>query len=343
MRWDIGIDLGTENIRMTEAGHGPTLDAPALLALRESDEEGNSFAAGPAAYALLGRACQGVQVVRPLRDGVLENNLYAERLLRWALQQQDESRRVRRPAVLITHAPHARPVQKEALLRAALNAGAAEASLIRSDVAAALGTGLDLLAPEAKLVVDVGAGSITASVFTMGRLAASETLPYGLDRVDETLIHLLRTEDGFAIGQRTAAELKQMLGSALPPAAETAPMKAAGISQKRRVPELRAVSPQLVWQACEPLVRELLRLCVSVVEQAPFGLVADLNDEGMVLCGGGALLPGLDKRLGDGLGIPCRIEESPGAGVVKGLAEYMAHTERYEKPLGWALADVARR
>ena len=340
MRWDIGIDLGTENIRMTETGHA-ALDAPALLAFREGREA--PFAAGGAAHALLGRACAGVTVVAPLKDGVLENNMYAERLLRWTLQQQTEARRPRRLAVLLTQAPHARPVQQEALLRAALDAGASDAALIRSDVAAALGGGLNILAPEGKLLVDVGAGSMTASLFTMGRLAASGTLPFGLNRIDESLVHTLRMEEGFLIGLRTAAELKQMLGSALPPAEGSAPMKVAGINLRKRQPELRAVSPELVWRACDGLVRELITLVMSVLQEAPEALTADLSDAGMLLAGGGALLSGLDKRLGDAIGIACRREEAPAASAVQGLAIYMDHTELYEDRFEWALSPVARR
>lgn len=341
MRWDLGIDLGTENIRMAAAGRGVILGAPALLTLREGSE--SPFAAGEAAHALLGRTCEGMRVVAPLRDGVLENNMYAEKLLRWAIQQQESGKKARRPAVLITHAPHARPVQQEALMRSAIEAGAGEASLIRSDVAAALGTGMDILAPEAKMIVDVGAGSMTATLFTLGRMAATATLPFGLDRIDETIIRMLRTEEGFLIGARTAAELKQTLGSALPSAAEGVPMQAAGINIKERIPEMRAVSPELVWRACDGLVRELITMCASVMENAPEELAADLNDAGVMLVGGGARLSGLDKRIGDAFGVPCSIAEAPEACAAKGMEEYIDNTARYEKVLEWALEKVVRR
>ncbi len=341
MRWDLGIDLGTENIRMAAAGQGAVLGAPALLTLREGSE--TPFAAGEAAHALLGRTCEGMRVVAPLRDGVLENNMYAEKLLRWAIQQQEPGKKARKLAVLITHAPHARPVQQEALMQAAVEAGASEVSLIRSDVAAALGTGMDILAPEAKLIVDVGAGSMTATLFTMGRMAATANLPFGLDRIDEALIRMLRTEAGFLIGRRAAAELKETLGSALPSAAEGVPMRVAGINIKERIPEMREVSPELVWRACDGIVRELITMCASVMENAPEELAADLNDAGVMLVGGGARLSGLDKRIGDAFGIPCSVAEAPEACAVKGMAEYIDNTSRYEKPLEWALAKVVRR
>ena len=341
MRWNLGIDLGTQYVRMVEAGAASLLDAPALLAFREDVDE--PVAAGSEAQVLLGRTGPETRLTSPLRDGVLENNRSAEQLIAWALRQQEESRRPRRPAVLITQAPHARPVQQEALLRAALDAGAAEAALIRSDVAAALGAGLDILAPEGRMLVSVGAGAMTASVFTLGRLAASRTLPYGLNRVDDLLIRMLRTEQGFAIGVRAAEEIKHTLGSAQVAGADGAPMRVAGIDMVRRLPALRDIAPELVRRACEGIVRELVQLCAAVVAELPEELAADLNDTGLTLAGGGALLPGLDKRLGDELGIACHTEAVPAACAAKGLLVYVNNTRRFEQPLRWALSPVARK
>ena len=340
MRWNYGIDLGTENVRLAEPARETHMEVPALLALRDGWD--GPVAAGQAAHVLLGRTGPETRLVTPLRDGVLENNLYAEQLLSWLLGQREEGRRARRLAGLITQAPHARPVQQDALLRAALDAGATEAALLRSDVAAALGAGFDPLSPEGFMLVNVGAGAMTASVFTMGRTAASQTLPYGLNRVEELLIRALRSEHGFVIGRRAATELKHTLGSAAT-TAEGAPMQVAGLDMVKRLPQMRAVEPELVHQATEGLTRELVQLCVSVLESVPEELAADLNNAGLALTGGGALMPGLDKRLGDALGIACHITEAPAACAIKGLGAYMNASYRWETALRWALSPVARR
>src|SRR5699024_4492930 len=121
----------------------------------------------------------GMSVVRPLRDGVLENSFNADRMFHWLYRRMDTVNPRRRFNALITCAPFARPVQMEALLAAATDAGATSAALVRGDAAAALGAGLDLNAPEAKLVVDVGGGKLSATLFTFGRVAAYGHLPYG--------------------------------------------------------------------------------------------------------------------------------------------------------------------
>ena len=221
-------------------------------------------------------------------------------------------------------------MQREALQDAALDAGAAEVALVRSDAAAAVGAGLDLNAPEAKLVVDLGAGKITATLFTFGRVAAFGYLPYGFSRIDDRIRRILRTEYGHRVGRAASIEIKHTLGSALP---ETAPkdiiMHATGIDLAQRMPVTFDVETQPVLNACEDVVAEVARLCAAVADNAPEELSADLNDAGAVLTGGGANLAELDRRIGQALGIPCRVADAPADCAVRGLAAIMANPDAY--------------
>jgi len=329
MRWDIGIDLGTDFVRTADFRQGATLETAARLAFREGRE--TPLCCGDVAARIAGRTCEGVEVVAPFRDGVLENNLYADRLLRWLYRQNESMSRTKRFGAMLTCAPFARPVQQDALLAAAMDAGAAEAALVRADAAAAVGAGLDLHAPEAKLVVDIGAGKVTATLFTLGRVAAFGHLPYGLNRIDERVQRIVRMESGYRIGLNSAREIKHTLGTALP---EAAPgdviMHMTGFSMEKRLPEAFDVSTPLVLHACEEVVREIAGLCASVVSEVPEEISADLIDTGAVLVGGGAEMPGMDKRIGDTLGIPCRIADAPGKAAIRGLAEIMRTPENYD-------------
>ncbi len=332
MRWDIGIDLGTDYVRTAGYRQGPALEAAARLAFR--DERDTPLCCGDVAARISGRCCEGVEVVSPLRDGALANNLYADRLLRWAYRQTEDLPWSKRFGALISCAPFARPVQQEALLTAAIDAGASEAALVRSDAAAALGAGLDLNAPEGKLVVDVGAGKITATLFTFGRVAAFAHLPYGLGRIDERIQRIVSAEKGYRIGIHSAREIKHTLGTALPEAApQDIIMHMTGFSMERRLPEAFDVETRLVLHACEEVVSEIAGLCVSVTTSAPEELAADLNDAGAVLVGAGAELSGLDKRIGDTLGIPCRIADSASRCCVRGMYEIMRSPEKYPQSL----------
>jgi len=240
----------------------------------------------------------------------------------------------RRFGAMITCAPFARPVQKEAMLTAAIDAGAAEAVLVRSDAAAAVGAGLDLNAPEAKLLVDVGAGKMTATLFTFGRVAAFGYLPYGLNRIDERVRRILRSDFGYRVGELTSEEIKNTLGTAMP---DKAPrdviMHATGIDLKRRMPVNFDVETKPVLDACEDVVAELARLVTGVVDNAPEELSADLNDAGVVLTGGGAALTELDRRMGQALGIPCRLADAPESCAIRGLHRIMENPDAYRAML----------
>ena len=249
MRWDIGIDLGTENVRVAELNRGPVMNVPAALAFREGRM--SPICAGEIAQRLIGRTCEGVSVHYPLRDGVLENNFYAERLLHWLFQKSEAIKKRRSYGAIITCQPFARPVQREAMLAAAIEAGASEAMLVRSDVASAVGAGLDILSPEARLLVDVGAGKISATLFTFGRVAAYGYLPYGLNRIDERIQRIMRMDFGYRIGWTSAVEIKHTLGNAMP---DKAPkdiiMHMVGISMAERLPMHFYVETQPVRDAC---------------------------------------------------------------------------------------------
>lgn len=329
MRWDIGIDLGTEFARTAEFKQGAALETAARLALREGRD--TPVCCGSTAARIAGKTCAGVEVVSPLKDGVLENNFYADRFLRWLYRQAESVSRAKRFGVMLACAPFARPVTQEALLAAATDAGAAEAVLVRADYAAAVGAGLDILSPEAKLVVDVGAGKVTATLFTLGRVAAFGYLPYGLNRIDERIQRIVRTEGGYRIGLASAREIKHTLGTALPEAApKDIIMHMTGFSMERRQPEAFDIETAPVLYACEEVVREIAGLCAGVVCEASEELSADLNDAGVVLLGGGAEMTGLDKRIGDTLGIPCRIADAPSKCAARGLSELMRAPELFE-------------
>ncbi len=328
MRWDIGVDLGTERVRIADYRQGPFKECAAALAFREGRD--TPVYAGDAAAKLEGRACAGIAVQYPLKDGILENNLTADRMFHWIYRQTEAVSRKRRFNMLLTCAPFARPVLREAMLSAAIDAGADSVSLARSDAAAAVGAGLDLDAPEAKLVVDVGAGKISATLFTFGRVAAFGYLPYGLGRIDERVQRSIQMNYGYRIGRSSAREIKHTLGTALPGAAASdVLMHMTGFSIADRIPKVFDVETKSVLEACEDVVREIVGLVASVVDNAPEELSADLTDMGIVLTGTGAELTGLNKRLGDALGIPCRVADAPGTCAIRGVYQMMLNPEKY--------------
>lgn len=339
MRWDTGIDLGTANVRMADAGEGLRLDEPSLVAVRT---DGSAAYAGENAWRLLGRAPQGLTVESPLRDGVPESSLYTQRIFQWLFRRGEMDKR-RRRALLVSCAPFARPVYREALMQSALDAGATDVALVRSDAVSALGSGVDLMGPQATFLVDVGAGKMTATLFSMGREAAFGYLPYGMNRINERIMAALRAEYGFSVGFRTAEDIKLALASAHPVDLSQMKARAAGLDVYAREPRLVEISPEMILNLCVDPLKELMGMCQAVIAGAPEELSADLNDVGATLAGGGAQLPGLDKLIGDTLGIPCTIAEAPALCGIRGLSAMLLEPDRYGALIWQRMALAARR
>ncbi len=332
MHWDIGIDLGTQSVRMADMKQGPFRECAAALAFREGRD--TPIYGGDAAENLEGRVCEGIEIQRPLKDGVLENNFTADRMFHWIYRQADVLSRKRRFGMLLTCAPFARPVLRDAMLSAAIDAGADTVSLVRGDYVSAIGAGLDLDAPEAKLLVDVGAGKISATLFTFGRVAAYGYLPYGMNRIDERLLRSIRLNYGYRIGKSSAKEIKHTLGTALPSmAASDVMMHMTGFSIAERIPKVFDVETKLVLETCEDVVRETIGMIANVIDNAPEELSADLTDAGMVLTGAGAELTGLDTRLGTALSVPCRVADAPDKCAIRGVYQMMLNPEKYPQAI----------
>lgn len=338
MRWDTGIDLGTANVRMADSAGGLTLDEPSLVAIREDD---SAAYVGESAWRLMGREPKGIKVDSPLRDGVPESTLHTQRMFQWLLRRGENERR-RRRTVLVTCAPFARPAYREALMQCAIDAGCADVALVRSDAASALGSGVDLMGPQATFVVDVGAGKMTATLFSMGREIATGHLPYGTNRINERIISALRTDYGFSVGWQTAEDIKLALATAHPGDVSSVKARAAGLDVKERLPRMAEISPELIMKICRDPLKELMGICQAVISGAPEEISADLNDVGATLTGGGAVIPGLDKLIGDTLGIPCSIADSPALCAIKGINSIMLEPDRYAN-LIWQRMTLAQR
>ena len=212
MRWDIGIDLGTRNVRMVAEGAGEALRNRRRWPRAKGKKRPSPLATRP--WRSTAARARGMEVCFPLSDGTLRNGEHARALFGWLYASPARRGAQGRMRALITCAPFARPVQQDALLRAALDAGAAEAGLLRADAAMPWARGSTYSRRRPRCWWTWGAGKISATLFTRGLVAAYAYLPYGVSRVDERLARLLRTERGFLIGPKTAEDVKIALAAA---------------------------------------------------------------------------------------------------------------------------------
>lgn len=329
MQWEIGIDMGSAGVRMAQRENGVLFSEHADMAFYAQERQ--PFAWGDEAHALFGRTPGSVLLRRPMLNGVLEDVQAAQLWIQRLNQLASSAHRNRRGTVLMSYVPGSRAAQEDALMRAALDSGAQEVGLVRSDVAGAIGAGLDVLAPGASFVLEIGAGHIAASVWTLGRLAAGGDIPYGLNRIDEQLRRSLIASHGFSVGEPTAEAARKLLGAAggarMSDAVE---MGVPGFDLRQRMARVELLHPSDVSPVIEPMLSEIRFLLHGLISQIPEELAADLIDSGLVVIGGGALLPDLDRVLGEALDIPCTIAEDPENAVVRGLYEILRRSNHYD-------------
>ncbi len=318
MQWDIGIDLGETGIRLATAKKGAALCSPSWGALRGEE----LLAVGDAALQMVGRNPRGVSVEKPFVSGMIHQPRLAAQWITLMIEPFVSAGRLVRPSVVLTDTGYLKLSEKELLAAAAIEAGAQAVGWVSADVAAAIGADMPVMKPKGRMVVCVGAGVMSASLISYGRIVHSERLPWGAARIDHDIIHQVRSEAALSVGERTAEEIKLSIASALP--GRDTKMQVVGLDLKGGFPAEKEITSQMVRPAVEPLVDALATLILCCAEHAPEELSADLHDEGLTLTGGGAMLSGLDGMLKLKTGLPVSVSEKPELATVEGLAKMLS-------------------
>ena len=319
MRWDIALDIGESGVRMATREKGVVLNAFSLAAFRG----GSVIAMGDEAVEMLGRAPPDVSFSRPMSNGRIVDSQLARLWVNYALG--GFSGKLRRPNVALAITE---PMPENDLLilsAAILDADTAQCGFINAGMAAALGASLNILDPAGTLLLYIGAGIISASVISYGRVVVSRVLPYGLSRVDADIIDIVRERMALRIGPRTAEDLKINLGSAV--AGLESSQDAAGIDMETGFPAVKPVRAPLIRAALLALGRSIAALVLSAVERAPGELAVDIIESGITLTGGGAQLLGLDQLLTDLTGLTCRVAPDPALCVINGAYKALGTSE----------------
>ncbi|MBT7074312.1 MAG: rod shape-determining protein, partial [Anaerolineae bacterium] len=264
-----------------------------------------------------GRVPENIEVARPLKNGVIADYVITEALLSYLLQQVSGSMRIFRPRVMLSVPYGVTSVERRAVYEAAREAGSREAYLIQQTLAAALGIDLPIHAPSGNMVISLGGGATEASVMAMYGIVAAETLRAGGIDFDEAIALYVRRKYGVTIGQRTAEQLKIKIGAAVPQDQEQS-MEVQGQDQVTGLPRPVTITTGEIVEALQDPLKNVVETGRRVLEKTPPELVSDIIDRGVALCGGGALLRGIDKLLTKSLGIPAYLVDNPLTCVVEG-------------------------
>jgi len=311
---DLGVDLGTMFVRLADSTQ-VLMQEPTIVAIQVDEQK--MVAVGREALDMSGRVPESIEVARPLRNGVIADYEITETLLSYMLQRVSGSLRVFRPRVMISVPYGVTSVERRAVYEAVMEAGAREATLIQQSLAAALGIDLPIGSPSGNMVICLGGGCTEASIMAMYSIVAADTLRKGGLDLDEAIVNYVRRKYGIVIGQLTAEQLKFKIGAAVPQDTENS-LEVQGQDQITGLPRPVTLTTGEIVEALQDPLKEVTESCRRVLERTPPELVADIIDRGVALCGGGALLRGIDKLLTKSLGIPAYLVDNPMTCVVEG-------------------------
>ncbi len=331
-RCDLAVDLGTAGTRIGVLGEGVALDEPSVVAVEQETGQvlSGGCAVGRLARQMQGRTPDSIRVVCPLRDGVITDFTLCEAMLRFFLRKAQPSGYKLRPRVLVGVPGCITQVEKRAVFNSFFRAGAGQVWLMPQAKAAAIGAGLPIAEPLASMVCDLGGGTTEVAVMSLADTVAEQSIRTGGDRMDRAVADYLRRHYSLRVGLPAAERLRTEAGSAAP-LEEEHTVEVSGLDTVSGLPRKATLATEEVRQALAEPLEEIVEAVKTTLDRCGPDLAADLLDRGMVLCGGGALLPGIERYLREQTGLPVRRSAEPRTTVVKGLLIALGQRERWRR------------
>ena len=321
---DMAIDLGTANTLVYVKGQGIVLNEPSVVAVMTTDGKSKVLAVGTEAKEMLGRSPGNIEVIRPLRDGVIADFEIAEEMIKHFIKKVHNRRAFTSPIILICVPSGSTGVERRAIHESAERAGARKVYLIEEPMAAAIGAGLPVTEPSGSMVVDIGGGTTEVAVLSLGGIVYAESARVGGDKMDEAIVAYMRRKFNLLIGMMSAEKLKKSIGSAVPPEdgdGEKYTIK--GRDLVNGVPKEIILSQRNVAEALSEPIGTIIEAVKRALENTAPELAADIVDRGIILTGGGALLSGIDVILRKATGLPVTVAEDTLLSVALGTGKVL--------------------
>lgn len=326
---DVAIDLGTANTLIYVKSEGIVVREPSVVALRRRDRK--VIAIGRSAREMMGKNHKDIEVIRPMRDGVIDDDDVAEILIRNFIKRVVKNP-LNRPRIIVCVPSGVTKAEKRIIRDSTEQAGAREVYLIAEPMAAALGVGLEVLEPVGSMVIDIGGGTTEIAVISLGGIVSDTSIRIAGDEMDEAIINFMRRNFNLLIGEREAERIKCEIGSAFPLEQELT-IKAKGRDLVNGIPVSVDVTSENIREALNEPISAIIKAVRSSLEKTPPELAADIRDRGIVLTGGGAMLRGLDAKLREETSLPVSVAEDPLTCVVRGTGKVLDNFEKYSKVL----------
>jgi rod shape-determining protein MreB len=326
---EIAMDLGTANTIITH-NDKIVVDEPSIVALdRRTDK---LIAVGDKAQQMHGKTPENIKTVRPLRDGVIADFYAAEQMMRGLIKMATSKKKLFSPnlRMVISVPSGSTEVELRAVRDSAEHAGGRDVYMLYEPMAAALGIGIDVEAPEGNMIVDIGGGTTEIAVISLSGIVANKSIRIAGDDFTADIQEYMRRQHNLRVGERTAEMIKINVGSALteldnPPEDYTVH----GPNQMTALPMEVPVSYQEIAHCLEKSISKVEMAVLSALEQTPPELYSDIVRRGVYLAGGGALLRGLAKRLSDKINIKFNVAEDPLHAVARGTGIALKNVDKF--------------
>lgn len=325
---DIGIDLGTSNIRIHLKGKGVVLSEPAVVAINQIT--GEILAVGNQAKEMIGRTPDSIVALKPLNDGVIADFESTRALMQNLISRVVQKSLFYRPRIVVSIPSGITDVEERAVEGVVYKSGAKEVYLMEEVMAAAIGSGLEVEKPEGAMIVDLGGGTSEMAVLSLGGIVVSNSVKIAGEKLDKDIVEYIKQKFNVIIGDGEAEEVKKQIGAATAAMTEDR-MEVKGRNLLTGLPETITVTTEDINEAMKDSLNEILRVIKLTLEQTPPELASDIMERGITLSGGLSLLRNIDRLISDETGMPVFIADDPEKCVVKGVGMALDNIEVLRK------------
>ena len=327
---ELAIDLGTANTLIIHNGR-VVVDEPSIVAI--DSHSGKLVAIGERARAMHEKTNPNIKTIRPLKDGVIADFTATELMLRGMIKKVKSSGHLFSPSIkmVICIPSGSTNVEIRAVRDSAEHAGGRDIYLLYEPMAAAIGVGIDVNAPEGNMVVDIGGGTTEIAVISLGGIVANNSIKMAGDVFTADIREYMSRQHNMRVSERMAERIKIHVGSALTDLGADAPEDYV-VKAPNRITTMPMQVPVCYQEIAHCLEKSVARMehgIIDALEKTPPELYADIVDNGIYLTGGGALLRGLDRRLTDKIGIPFHVAEEPLLCVARGTGIALKNVDKF--------------
>ena len=323
------MDLGTANTLIYMKGEGIILNEPSVVAI--DNTSGKVIAVGREAKDYIGRTPPNISAIRPLKDGVIADFDVTKAMIKYFLTVVRKDRKIQKPKMVVGVPSGITMVEKKAVVDACFQVGIRDTYLVEEPMAAAIGSEMPIELPRGNMVVDIGGGTTEVAIISLAATAYSESLRVAGDEVDESIVRYLQKKHQIAIGAIAAERLKLDGASVYPAEGRGNAFSVVGKDLLTGVPKNLRITSEEIREAIEEPVSAIIDAIRRALEKLPPEFASDLNESGMVLTGGGALLGGLDHRIEKETGINVYVADDHLLSVVLGAGKALEDMARYRK------------